>query len=257
MQWIRQLKGRMAWRQSRASAWGAFLGQQEILVAALSVQQTGGVRVMVFEHLHAPAGLVHLQERDAWLVQSLTALGAHLPQRLRTMAIAVSADRCRQGVLAWEGALNPRHLAAEVQLEAAAAWGVAPDAVAFDFRVQQGQEAQEEVLHQTPQAGQAAPGQGMQVEWAACLREELLQWQGHARSAGWRLPLVETELQAVQRAVMCLRGDAQTHWAQSPQDWQFARLAQRELGAVDWLQLQSAPMWKPMVACGAALGALQ
>lgn len=253
MKWIRQLKGRMAWRQSRASAWGAFLGQQEILVAALSLQQTGGVRVMVFEHLHAPAGLVHLQERDAWLVQSLMALGAHLPKRLRTMAIAVSADRCRQGVMAWEGARDRGHLQAEVQLEAAAAWGVSPDAVAFDFRVQQDQETQGDAQ----QSKVAAPGQGIRVEWAACLREELLQWQAHARSAGWALPLVETELQAVQRAVMCLRGDAQTHWAQSPQDWQFERLAQGDRGAVDWLQLQSAPMWKPMVACGAALGALQ
>lgn len=242
----------MAWRQTRASAWGAFLGQQEILVAALSVQQTGGVRVMVFEHLHAPAGLVHLQERDAWLVQSLTALGAHLPKRLRTMAIAVSADRCRQGVMTWEGARDLRHLQAEVQLEAAAAWGVAPDAVGFDFRVQP--------IHETPQvqgSEKSAPGQGLQVEWAACLREELFQWKGHARSAGWRLPLVEAELQAAQRAVMCLRGDTQTHWAQSPQDWQFERRAQRDAPAADWQQLQNAPMWKPMVACGAALGALQ
>ncbi len=249
MQWIRQMGARMAWRQQRASAWGALLGQQQILVAALSVQQTGGVRVVVFEHLHAPAGLVHLHERDAWLVQSLTALGAHLPKRLRTMAIAVSADRCRQGVLAWEGETDMRRLQAEVQLEAAAAWDVAPDAIGFDFRVQQAQATQETT--------EASPGVGLQVEWAACLREELLQWKGHARSAGWRLPVVEAELQAAQRAIVCLRGDTQAHWAQSPQDWQFGRLAQRDLAAVDWQQLQSAPMWKPMVACGAALGALQ
>lgn len=246
MQWIRQMGLRMAWRQQRASAWGALLGQQEILVAALSVQQTGGVRVMVFEHLHAPAGLVHLHERDDWLVQSLRALGAHLPQRLRTMAIAVSADRCRQGVLAWEGGSDLRRLQADVQLEAAAAWGVAPEAIGFDFRVQAAQETQE-----------ASPGRGTRVEWAACLRDELQQWKAHARSAGWRLPVVEAELQAAQRAVMCLSGDTQAHWAQSPQDWQFGRLAQRDLAAVDWPQLQSAPMWKPMVACGAALGALQ
>lgn len=243
MQWIRQIGVRLAWRQQRASAWGALLGQQEILVAALSVQQTGGVRVMVFEHLHAPEGLVHLHERDDWLVQSLRALGAHLPKRLRTMAIAVSADRCRQGVLTWEGQADMRRLQAEVQLEAAAAWGVAPDAVGFDFRLQD-----------TPEA---LPGEATRVEWAACLREELGQWHAHARSAGWRLPVVEAELQAAQRALVCLLGDTQAHWAQSPQDWQFGRLAQRDLPDVDWQQLQSAPMWKPMVACGAALGALQ
>jgi len=249
MQWIRQMGARMPWRQQRASAWGALLGQQEILVAALSAQQTGGVRVVVFEHLHAPAGLVHLHERDDWLVQSLRALGAHLPKRLRTMAIAVSEERCRQGVLTWSGGSDMRRLAADVQLEAAAAWGVEPDAVGFDFRVQEAWAGQE--------ADAAAPTEGTRVEWASCLSEELLQWKAHARSAGWRLPVVEAELQAAQRAFVCLRGDTQEHWAQSPQDWQFGRHAQRELAAVDWPQLQSGPMWKPMVACGAALGALQ
>lgn len=238
MQWSPWAKQLWNWRRSRHSAWGAMLDQQEILLAALSLQQTGGVRVVVFEHLHAPEGLVHLSERDDWLVQTLRGLGAHLPPRLRTMALALSEDRCRQGVL--EGlSQDPRRWPAEVQLEAADAWGVGPEAVGFDFRIEDD--------------GQA---QGLRVHWAACLREELQQWRQHARSAGWRLPVVEPERQAAQRAAMCLRGDTLQQWAESPQDWQFSRAAQRAWAEVDWPRLQDGPMWKPLVACGAALGAL-
>lgn len=238
MQWSPWAKQLWNWRRSRHSAWGAMLDQQEILLAALSLQQTGGVRVVVFEHLHAPEGLVHLSERDDWLVQTLRGLGTHLPPRLRTMALALSEDRCRQGVL--EGVVqDPRRWPAEVQLEAADAWGVGPEAVGFDFRVEN---------------EGAAPG--TRVHWAACLREELQQWRQHARSAGWRLPVVEPEGQAAQRAAMCLRGDALQQWAESPQDWQFSRAPQRAWAEVDWPRLQGGPMWKPLVACGAALGAL-
>lgn len=240
MQWIRRMGAWRGWRRQHASAWGALLGQQEILMAALSVQQTGSVRVAVLEHHHAPDGLVHLGERDDWRVQTLDALGKPLPKRSRTLALAVGEADCRQGVLAWEGVPDRRRLEAEVQLEAAAAWGVEPDAVGFDFRVQE-----------------ASLTEGMQVEWVACLHAQLRQWQHHVHRAGWRLPMVETEWQAAQRAMVCLRGDTLEHWAQSPRDWQFGRAPVRAMPEVDWPQLQSGPMWKPLVACGAALGALQ
>ena len=239
MQWRRRMGDLMAWRRTRTTAWGALLGQEEILVASVALQQAGGVRVVVFEHLHAPAGLVHLAERDEWLVQTLRELGRHLPGRLRTMALAVSEARCRHGVLQLDGAPDMRRLAAEVQVEAAAAWGVDPAEVGFDFS-----------LTQDPSASSA------RVQWAACLREEMTQWQHHARSAGWRLPVVEPAQQAARRAATCLCGDARQHWAQSPQDWRFDKLPQRDLAEVDWSELQSGPLWKPLVACGAALGAL-
>ncbi len=239
MQWSPWAKQLWNWRRSRHSAWGAMLDQHEILLAALSLQQTGGVRVVVFEHLHAPEGLVHLSERDDWLVQTLRGLGAHLPPRLRTMALALSEERCRQGVL--EGAVTQdlRHLASDVQLAAADAWGVGPEAVGFDFRVED-----------------ESVALGPRVHWAACLREELQQWRQHARSAGWQLPVVEPEGQAAQRAAMCLRGETLQQWVESPQDWQFSRAPQRAWTEVDWPRLQEGPMWKPLVACGAALGAL-
>lgn len=239
MQGSKPRRGFLAWRRPRASAWGAMLDRQDILLAALSLQQTGCARVVVFEHLRAPDGLVHPAERDQWLVQTLRGPGAHLPARLRTMALALSEDRCRQGEYAWDGLSDPRGLEMEVQLEAAAAWGVAPEAVGFDFRVLQ-----------APSAA-ATP-----VHWAACLREELLMWRQHARQAGWRLPVVEPERQAAQRAVLCLRGDALPNWAEAPQDWQFSLTPARGMADVDWVQLQAGPQWRALVACGAALGAL-
>lgn len=239
MQWSQGAKGLWAWRRQRTRAWGAMLDQQDILLAALSLQQTGGVRVVVFEHLHAPEGLVHLSERDDWLVQNLRGLAGRLPARLRTMALALGEERCRQGVLEALTTLDPRRLLAEVQLEAASAWGVGPEAVGFDFRIEDDDDQVSARVH-----------------WAACLLEELQRWRHHARSAGWRLPVVEPERQAAMRAATCLDGEALEHWAVSPQDWRFSRVPQRLWSDVDWPQLYDSPMWRPLVACGAALGLL-
>ena len=240
MPWRERARHFLAWRRPRTSAWGAMLDQQDILLAALSMQPGGVARVMVYQHQHAPEGLVHFSERDDWLVQTLRNLGMHLPKAQRTMVLALGEGRCRQGVLAWDAAADPRRLPAEVQLEAAAAWGVATAAVGFDFQTEP----------------PASPGAPPQVRWAACLREELQRWQLHARQAGWRLPVVEPEQQAVQRAAMHLHGETWRHWAESPQDWQFSRTPERPLAELDWTALQSGPMWRPLVACGAALGAL-
>lgn len=242
MSWQLKTIQHRVWQRQRTSAWGALLDQQEIMLAALSLQKTGGMRVMVFERLHVPQGLVHPSERDQWLVQALRSLGAHLPSRGRTMVLALTELRSRQGVFNWDGAPDMRRLAPEVQLEAAQAWGVDPDAVGFDFCLQ---------------AGVTSDGRPVQqVHWAACLREEALQWQRHARRAGWRLPVVETDAQAAQRAAMHLRGDTPQHWAESARDWQFSRTPERQPSEVDWLPLKDGPLWKPLVACGAALEAL-
>jgi len=242
MQWLKHAGHILAGRRRRTKAWGARLDQQEILVVALALQKTGAARVMVFERQHAPEGLVQLSQRDDWLVQTLRGLGSHLPAHYRTMALALDEERCRQGVMAHDAARGAQQWQAEIQLEAAAAWGVAPEEVGFDFSVQ-------EVALPT-----GTPVQ--QVRWAACLREELQQWQRHARSAGWRLPVVETEHQAARRAALHLQGDTVQHWAESPQDWQFSRTPERAPDMLDWPHLQSSPMWQPLVACGAALGAL-
>ncbi|MFM7025992.1 MAG: hypothetical protein ACKOWC_08055 [Limnohabitans sp.] len=242
MSWHLKTAGWSVWRRQRQSAWGALLDRQEIMLAGLSLQKTGGMRVMVYEHLHAPQGLVHLPEGDRWLGQTLRSLARQLPATGRTLVLALAESRSRQGVLDWAGAPDTRRLQAEVQLEAAAAWGVGPGEVGFDFRLG------------TRAAVDNSPLQ--QVCWAACLREELQQWRLDARKAGWRLPMVETEVQAAQRALMHLRGDTPQHRADSARDWQFSSTPQRQPDEVDWHRLQGGPMWKSLVACGAALGAL-
>lgn len=233
-------EGWLTRRRRSATAWGGLLDEGQILLAALSRQHAAAVRVVVFEHLHAPPGLDGPAGRDDWLVQTLRQSGAQLPASRRTMALALREGRCRHGTLAWQAGTDAQaSLQAEVQLEAASAFGVAPAEVGFDFQV-------------VPDAA----GGGAQIHWAACLRSELSRWCGHARSAGWRLPMVEPEQQAARRAAVCLLGEWQQHWAQSPQDWQFGSQAQRSLSPSDWQQLQASPMWGPLVACGAALGAL-
>lgn len=239
MQSMRWMGSLMAWRSQRATAWGALFGPQDILVAALSVQQTGGIRVVVFEHLHALAVPVQLSDGDDGRLQALVALGKSLPKRQRTLRLALSEEHCREGVLPWREEADTRRLEAAVQLEAAATWGVEPDDVGFDFRLLE-----------------ASPTEVPQVQWASCLKAPLLQWQQHARRAGWRLPVVEPEFQAAQRAAVCMPGELRQHWVQSPRDWQFSPAPAREPTEVDWPELRSGPMWKPLVACGAALGAL-
>ena len=231
-----------AWRmgrRQRSSAWGALLDRHDLLLAALSLQQTGGVRVVVFEHLHAPEGLVHLSEQDDWLAQGLQGLRGRWPATAKTLALALGEERCRQGVLAGVLRGDPQRLLGEVRLEAAAVWGVGPDAVGFDFRTED-------------PGGEA----GLQVHWAAGLLEPLQDWQRHVRNAGWRLPLVEPEMQAALRAATCLSEDTLRHWAVSPQDWQFSLAPQRPGAELPWPRLQASPLWRPLVACGAALGAL-
>lgn len=227
------------WRRRSHTAWGSLLDGPEILLAALALQQSGGARVLAFEQLSAPPDLADAAARDDWLVQSLRRSAEHLPRRLRTMALALREGRCRQGSLSWPGRGDELALQAEVQLEAAAALGVAPAQVGFDF-------------HMASTTGNEAAT----VHWAACLRSELDHWQAHARKAGWRLPVVEPEHQAARRAASCLRSEHFEHWATSPQDWQFSLTPERELTEADWRQIQSSPLWGPLVACGAALGAL-
>lgn len=238
MQENRKTRWLAPWRRRKTTAWGSLLDEQEILLAGLSMQQSGNVRVLVFEQVRAPQGLSNAAARDDWLVQTLRIPGQHLPARLRTMAIALREGRCHQGTLLWSGPRQSRVMQAEVQIEAATALGVDPGLVGFDFHVEP---------NDTPDS--------WRIHWAACLRSELEQWQRHALSAGWRLPVVEPEQQAARRAAMCLREDP-TLWAGSPQDWQFSRTPERELSLAQWQHLLVSPMWGPLVACGAALGAL-
>lgn len=232
-----QIWGRLsAWRR-RHSAWGARLDEQHILLASLVVQANGSVRVAAFEHQHAPVGPWPPDARDAWLVEQLHGVGAGRPRRERSLALALHTSRCRQGVYTPPPGLAPAQCLADVRLEAAQALGTVPEDVGFDVALPSGADPQPGVVH-----------------WAACRREDLQRWLGHARRAGWRLPVVEPEHQAARRAAQRLRGDA--HRAQSPQDWLFERSTTHTLDEGQWEALQASPQWGALVACGAALGLL-
>lgn len=233
MQWLKHARHFWLEQRRRSHAWGAILGQQDILLAALSLQKSGTVRVLVYERQHVPEGLLQSAERDDWMVQTLRGLSRHVSAQQRTMVLALDPTRCRQGVLEPVQAMAPHQLQAEVQLEAASVWGVTPDEVGFDFRTD-----------------------ARRVHWAACLQKDLRQWRGHARNAGWRLPAVEPDDQAAQRAVLHWRGNLDRQSADSPQDWQFSRAPERGMAEVDWPAWQSGPLWSPLVACGAALRVL-
>lgn len=241
MPWHRQVNPRWRWRRAHTSAWGAVLDGHAIMLAALSRQKSGTVRVVLYEQGLAPQDLLQSAERDHWLLQSLQAQGAHWPAHARVMVLALDGQRCREGHFDWPQAPELRRLQAEVMLEAALAWGVGPDAVAFDFRVEA-----------PGPDGLAAPAQ---VHWAACLLQERQQWQAHARRAGWRLPAVEPVSQAVQRAATHLRTETMGH-AASARDWQFDPAPQRSPSDVDMQHWRDSPLWRPLAACGAALGAL-
>lgn len=243
MRWSKVAQGLAFWRRQRASAWGALPDRQEILLAALSRQQTGGVRVVGFHRLHPADGLVQPDAPGPALEQAfeqaLRRLGEPLQRPGRILALALDDSRYRQGRLNLPSDLKPAQLAAEVMLEAAGLWGVPASQVSFDF----GQ----------PQAG--SDGR-MVIPWASCLRQELLHWQTHVRNAGWQLPAVETEAQALERAALCWLGDDAQRWVEAPQDWRFATAAQRARTDLDWQRLSGWPLRKPLAACGAALGAL-
>lgn len=239
MRWSKAAQGLAFWRRQRASAWGAMPDRQEILLAALSRQQTGGVRVVGFHRFHAADGLVQPDASGQTLAQALRRLGEPLQRQARILALALDDSRCRQGLLNLPSGLKSGQLAAEVMLEAAGLWGVSASEVSFDF----GQP-------------QVSGDGGMMVPWASCLRQELLQWQAHVHGAGWRLPAVETEAQALERAALCWLGDEAQRWADVPQDWRFATAAQRARTDLDWQRLSVWPLRKPLAACGAALGAL-
>ena len=70
MQESRKKRWLAPWRRRNTTAWGSLLDEQEILLAALSLQQSGGVRVLMFEHVRAPEGLRDAAQRDDWLVQT-------------------------------------------------------------------------------------------------------------------------------------------------------------------------------------------
>lgn len=226
------------------SAWGIAMDERGVTLVCLGRSGGGDVRVLQALHLLAPAWAQAPDSHHDWLVETLREASVQEVRRHRRLVLALPMDRCQSGVFHAPKGMTPEALQAEVQLEAAQSLNVSPQEVGFDFEVQ---------------AAKTAAMQ--QVHWLACLRSEVQAWQRHTRSAGWRLPAIEHQPQAVQRALRCMRGDVHKLLAQAHQDWQFSD-PHANHGTVDamaedtWVDLQGLPAWAWLSACGAGLKAL-
>lgn len=204
----------------------------------------GDVRVLQAQHLLAPVWAQAPDSHHDWLVETLREASAQEVRRHRRLVLALPMDRCQNGVFHAPEGLTPEALQAEVQLEAAQSLNVSAQEVSFDFEVQATETAATQCVH-----------------WLACLRSEVKAWQRHTRAAGWQLPAIEHQPQAVQRALNHMCGDVYKLLAQAHQDWQFSDFDAGH-GAMDavtedaWIDLQGRPAWAWLSACGAGLRAL-
>ena len=225
-------------------AWGIALDDRGVTLVCLGRSVGGDVRVLQALHLLAPAWAQAPDSHHDWLVETLREASEQEVRRHRRLVLALPMDRCQSGVFDAPEGLTPEALQAEVQLEAAQSLNVAAQEVSFDFEVQAAEVAGTQCVH-----------------WLACLRSEVQAWQRHTRAAGWRLPAVEHQPQAVQRALRCMRGDVHKLLAQAHQDWSFSdpdtgQGVQDALTEDAWIDLQGRPAWAWLSACGAGLRAL-
>ena len=261
--------GRRPW----PAVWGGLLGEQTLWLVRLSRQASvHSVRVQAVEQAHnGPSPEPNDSEMPWWAehLQRIAQPRFRLPWPLFTrgpLALAWPQARCRQGVLSWPGASDAPALLAEVHLEAAAALGMPPAEVGFDFQVQA-----QTPLHmpvqmpvqmplqmplQMPPETQVSRPSALLVNWAAAPRTDLLAGQRRLRALGWRVPHIEPEALAVRRAAECLLGEPALPWAVPVRDWQFARRSQRSVPEPTWRALQDSPHWGPLAACGAALAVM-
>ena len=215
-----------------------------VTLVCLGRSSGGDVRVLQALHLRAPAWAQAPDSHHDWLVETLREASAQEVRRHRCLVLALPMDRCQSGVFHAPEGMTPEALQAEVQLEAAQSLNVSAQEVSFDLEAQ-------------PAKTAAAHG----VRWLACLRSEVQAWQRHTREAGWRLPAIEHQQQAVQRSLRYMRGDVHKLLAQAHQDWQFSdphadHRAVDVLPEEDWIGLQGRPAWAWLSACGAGLRAL-
>lgn len=225
------------------NAWGVTLDAQAVALICLGRQAAGSVRVQGAMHLSPPTWMEDAEHHHDWLVQTLREASGHEARRHRRLVLALPAERCRSGELDWYTGQGDQALQAEVQLEAAEAFGVSPEDISFDYEVRM------------------TDARGLQkVSWLACQRGEVHEWRKHTRAAGWRLPAVESDEQAAHRAASALLGGVKSLLAQPHQDWQFslqeAEGAQASSEIEDALaQMRGSPAWPWLSACGAGLRA--
>lgn len=238
------------WRQRRrvTAAWGCAMGEEATQMVALGVQSGvhsdvhSGDGWRVLTSLQWPmtqSEAVRAEDApfvDASLLrQALRAPAVQACPQARQCSLSLPRSRCVLGHCTWPADWSEQEVAAQVQVEAAAALDLAPQALGFDYRP----------------AGPA----GVQQDWcwAACARSELRPLRQAFRALPLQLFAVEPAELAARRAWQHLREGPSALWSLPVADWHFERLPQRD----ETLELPGdLGDFPQLVACGLALAPL-
>lgn len=237
----------LGWRQRRrvTAAWGCALGEGSLHMVALGrVDGLGSCCWRVLGRLQAPmpAGLAAPGDDapaiDAGALRNaLCSPAVRDCAQARQCAMSLPRSRCVQGLSSWPSAWTQAEVAAQVQVEAAAALHLAPQALGFDY---------------TPEG--PADAQALQCwRWAACARSELRPLRQAFRAVPLQLFAVEPAEFAARRAWQHLREGPSALWSMPVTDWHFEPVRQRD----GVLELPGDVSDYPqLVACGLALAPL-
>ncbi|PUE34367.1 hypothetical protein B9Z52_05525 [Limnohabitans sp. Jir72] len=229
-------------------AWGLAQDGPAWVLLGLTRQSADLCCVHTLNVLVPPQGISVIHA--SWLSQAL--VNAPRPKfgpRYR-LAMSVPAHALAAGQMACPLDVPQQAWPSEVQLEVAQALSLPPEEVSFDFESE-------------------ASGAGMagQIRWVGCARSLVADYQNWiAAVQGWRLALVEPEMDAARRGAQALVGGLPSLLQQAPQDWQF-RWGSKVLPDLDgssrddvhWdgvlQEVLSAPVGARLVASGLALKA--
>jgi Tfp pilus assembly PilM family ATPase len=230
------------WQRRRqvTAAWGCAVTDKAVHLVALGVQAPGRWRVLSSLQWPMPQPRGPDDEEGpaitaAVLREALRSPAVVLHSDVRLCALSLPRSRCAQGQALW-----PRHwaedeVAAQVQVEAAAALNLSPQALNYDF---------------LPGVSQGAL---QSWQWAACARSELRPVRQAFRALPLRLCAVEPAETAAQRAWQHLLEGPSTLWSLAVTDWHFERQVPDGHPALP-LAVDDHPL---LVACGLALAPLQ
>lgn len=240
------------WRTRRpvTAAWGCALTEGAAHLVALGALAQGRWRVLASLQCPMPQPRPDDDGEEEAPVMSAPALREALRSPLvlahteaRACALSLPRAHCVQAQSAWPAHWREDEVAAQVQVEAAAALNLPPQAVSYDF------------LPGTPQGVLQDVLQGNQQPWlwAACARTALQPVRQAFRGLPIRLVAVEPAETAAQRAWRHLAEGPSALWSLAVNDWHFERAppAPRPDLPADALDH---PL---LVACGLALAPLQ
>ena len=240
------------WRRQRpvTAVWGCALTEGAAHLVALGALSQGRWRVLASLQWPMPQPLPRDDIDEEAPAVSATALREALqsPQVMaqteaRACALSLPRTHCVQAQSVWPAHWSDDEVAAQVQVEAAAALNLPPYAVSYDF-----------LPGTLPGVPQGVPHEGQQAWlWAACARTALQPLRQAFRGLPLKLLAVEPAETAAQRAWRHLAEGPSALWSLSLSDWHFERAP-----ASPRPDLPADGLDHPqLVACGLALAPLQ